>query len=185
MNVVKHQNNIYPEFQTKGNAAQFAIPFAKHICKGYGLDIGAGRRDWALPNSVVVDPEITDWDEENNYDAYNLPPGPIDFIFSSHCLEHLEDWVYALQIWTAALEIGGDIFLYLPDYSQTYWRPWHNRHHLNIFTPTIIRDFLEDHGYTKIFVSGIDLNNSFIATAEKQSKSLKPQQAKVYKREDH
>jgi len=40
MDILIHENKLYPLFQSKGNAAQFAIPFAKYICKGTGYDIG-------------------------------------------------------------------------------------------------------------------------------------------------
>jgi hypothetical protein len=57
--------------------------------------------------------------------------------------------------------------LYLPDYSQEYWKPWNNRKHLNIFNTQIIEDYMSDNGYKNIFKSGIDLNNAFMITGEK------------------
>ena len=91
----------------------------------------------------------------------------LDYIFSSHCLEHLHDWVNVLDYWTSKLKNGGTLFLYLPDYSQVYWRPWNNRKHLNIFTPEIITDYMKDTGYTNVFKSGVDLNNAFMVMGEK------------------
>ena len=96
-----------------------------------------------------------------------MPDGEVDYIFSSHCLEHLHDWVNVLDYWTSKLKSGGTLFLYLPDYSQKYWRPWNNRKHLNIFTPEIIFDYMDDNGYKNIFKSGVDLNNAFMVTGEK------------------
>ena len=40
MQVVDYKGDTYPHFQTIGNASQFAIPFAMHVCNGYGYDIG-------------------------------------------------------------------------------------------------------------------------------------------------
>lgn len=177
----------YPQFQSQGFAAQFAIPFARHVCKGVGLDIGCNREEWKLPGSIAVDPVIS-----IGFDATNLPKHTdlksitfsekeseamrflfksvefgYDYIFSSHCLEHLPNWVSVLDYWIENIKPGGTLFLYLPDYSQEYWRPWNNRKHLNVLTPVIIRDYFMSTGkLTKIFVSGIDLNNSFIAMAE-------------------
>ena len=37
---IEYKDTLYPEFQTQGNASQFAIPFSKHVCKGFGYDIG-------------------------------------------------------------------------------------------------------------------------------------------------
>jgi len=161
INTIYTKNNKYPLFQSQGNAAQFAIPYAKHVCVGTGVDVGCNRLEWSYPGSLPVDPVI------NDYDALNFPYDNLDYIFSSHCLEHLYDWVDVLDYWTSKLKSGGVLFLYLPDYSQEYWRPWNNRKHLNIFTPTIIKDYLEDKNYNTIFTSQVDLNNAFMVMAEK------------------
>jgi len=158
---ILYKNKLYPKFQTEGNAAQFAIPYAKHFCKGKGVDIGCYNIEWAYPGAEIVDPVI------NGYNALDFPYDNLDYIFSSHCLEHVYDWVDVLDYWTSKLNIGGVLFLYLPDYSQEYWRPWNNRKHLNIFTPQIIADYMENKGYINIFKSGVDLGNAFMVVGEK------------------
>jgi predicted SAM-dependent methyltransferase len=158
---ITYKNKIYPKFQAEGYASQFAISFAKHVCKGKGVDVGCNRNEWAFPGAYPVDPII------NGYDALNFPYENLDYIFSSHCLEHLNSWVSVLNYWTSKLKPGGVLFLYLPDYSQEYWRPWNNRKHLNIFTPEIIFDYMNDNGYKNIFKSGVDLNNAFMVMGEK------------------
>jgi len=163
MDTISFKNKIYPQFQSKGNAAQFAIPYAEHFCVGKGVDVGCNRPEWSFPNSILVDPAI------NEYNALHFPDeaSELDYIFSSHCLEHLYDWVEVLDYWTSKLKSGGILFLYLPDYSQEYWRPWNNRKHLNIFTPQIISDYMTDNNYINIFTSGVDLNNAFMIIGEK------------------
>jgi predicted SAM-dependent methyltransferase len=158
---LQYKEHTYPSFQSEGNAAQFAIPYAKHVCSGTGVDVGCNRIEWSFPGSLPVDPVI------NNYDALNFPYSDLDYIFSSHCLEHLQNWVDVLDYWTSKLKIGGVLFLYLPDYSQEYWRPWNNRKHLNIFSPTILKDYLQDRKYNRIFISQVDLNNAFMVMGEK------------------
>ena len=158
---IQYKEHTYPSFQSEGNAAQFAIPYAKHVCIGTGVDIGCNRLEWSFPGSLPVDPII------NEYDALNFPYENLDYVFSSHCLEHLYDWVSVLDYWTSKLKVGGVLFLYLPDYSQEYWKPWNNRTHLNIFSPTILKDYLEDRNYNTIFTSQVDLNNAFMVMAEK------------------
>lgn len=162
MMTIQYDGSSYPHFQTQGNAAQFAIPYAKHVCIGHGVDIGCNRPEWAFPGAKLVDPVLNP-----EYSATNFPYKDLDYIFSSHCLEHLEDWVDVLDYWTMKLVPGGTLFLYLPDYSQKYWRPWNNRKHLNIFTPQIIVDYLEHNKYTNIFASGVDLNNSFMVMGQR------------------
>jgi predicted SAM-dependent methyltransferase len=161
METIIFKNKTYPKFQSEGNAAQFSIPYAKHFCKGTGVDIGCNRLEWMFPGALPVDPAI------NEYDALNFPYDNLDYIFSSHCLEHLYDWVDVLDYWTSKLKSGGTLFLYLPDYSQEYWKPWNNRKHKNIFTPQIISDYMNENGYTNVFSSGVDLNNAFMVVGEK------------------
>lgn len=167
---IEHNGIEYPKFQSEGFAAKFAMPFAQQVCKGVGFDIGCNRREWMYRDAngieaMPIDPAICD-----AYDAFTLPDIKVDYIFSSHCLEHVPDWVRAIDIWHKHLHPGGVLFLYLPDYSQTYWRPWHNRKHLHILSPTVLRDYLTDRGWKNIFVSGMDLNNSFMVMAENVGK---------------
>jgi predicted SAM-dependent methyltransferase len=159
---IKYKNKEYPAFQSEGNASQFAIPFALNVCIGEGYDIGCMKEEWSFPNSTPID---LDFDDE--WHALNLPKKNIDYIFSSHCLEHIHNWVEAMDYWYDTLRVGGVLFLYLPDYSQEYWRPWNNRKHVNMFSSQILKDYLFHKGYSKIFVSGVDLNNAFMVMAEK------------------
>tara|TARA_R110001583_G_scaffold67518_5_gene193053 strand:- start:2036 stop:2548 length:513 start_codon:yes stop_codon:yes gene_type:complete len=161
--VLEFNKNRYPKFQGEGNAAQFAIPFAQHVCKGAGYDIGCKKIEWAFPGSTPID---IDFDDE--WHALNLPEKKVDYIFSSHCLEHVEvrNWVEVLDYWSTKLNPSGVIFLYLPDYSQEYWRPWNNKKHRHILQPQYLKDYFTAMKYYNIFVSGIDLNNAFMAMAQ-------------------
>ena len=161
MKVINYNGIDYPEFQTTGFSAQFAFPFAKHFCNGVGYDIGCNRLEWAFPGAIPVDLNFN-----NGMDAYNLPHD-VDYIFSSHCLEHLPDWVSALEYWNSKIKIGGVMFIYLPHYDQEYWRPWNNRKHLHVFTAKMIEDYLLSRGYKNVFCSGRDLNHSFMAVGQK------------------
>lgn len=154
----------YPKFQSIGNAARFAIPYAQMVCSGRGVDIGCMKSEWTFPNAIPIDPIL-----DERYHALSFPHDELDYIFSSHCLEHIPDWVSAMDYWYTKLKIGGVLFLYLPDYSQEYWRPWNNRKHLNIFTPTIMKDYMKHKGYSKIFASQPDLNNAFMVMGEKST----------------
>ena len=162
IDIIEFKGKLYPRFQSIGHASQFAIPFAKHVCKGIGVDIGCMKEEWAFPRSIPVDLSF-----DNGFHALNLPQDELDYIFSSHCLEHILDWVTVMDYWYENLKNGGVLFLYLPDYSQEYWKPWNNRKHFNIFTPEIVYDYMKDKGYKNIFKSGIDLNNAFMIFGEK------------------
>lgn len=160
---IEFNGQTYPKFQSTGFAAQYAFPFAKQVCKGEGFDIGCNRLEWSLPGSIMIDPEVTP-----GFDAYNLPPITVDYIFSSHCAEHLKNWVEAFDYWTTKIRSGGTLFLYLPHPSQEYWLPWNNRKHIHVFDPEILRKyFIATEKYKNIFISGVDLYNAFSIMAEK------------------
>lgn len=163
---IEFKNNNYPAFQADGFAFQFALPFAQQVCKGnVGYDIGCNRAEWSMPGAILIDPNI-----DPTHDAMNLPALHVDWIVSSHCLEHLPDWVGALEHWHSKLKKGGVLFLYLPGMdNQVYWRPWHNRKHLHYFYSDIFWQYFEDKPemWRNPFVSGNDLNSSFYAIAEK------------------
>lgn len=162
---IEFKNNVYPKFQSEGYAAKFAIPFAQQVCKGMGYDIGCNRIEWQFPGAIPIDPEIN-----KDFHAWRLPHEKIDYIFSSHCLEHIPSWVDVLDYWHDHLKESGVLFLYLPDFSQIYWRGWNNRKHCNMLTPEIVKAYFMDQPdiWENTFVSGIDLNNSFMVMSQKK-----------------
>lgn len=162
IDTIHYEGDEYPSYQACGNAARYILPFALEVCRGKGCDVGCMKNEWAFPESMPIDLSFDD-----GYHALNLPVKNLDYIFSSHCLEHIPKWVDVLDYWYECLKVGGVLFLYLPDYSQKYWRPWNNRKHVNIFTPEIIEDYMKHRGFQKIKKSGVDLNNSFSIFGEK------------------
>ena len=181
---INYKGKTYPKFQELGFASQFAIPYARHLCKGRGVDVGCNRNEWMLYprsnssmsyedmwNSIMIENKCYPIDPVMGiHNALNFPTfcNNLDYIFSSHCLEHLYDWVDVLDYWTRRLKSGGILFLYLPDFSQEYWKPWNNRKHKNIFNSEIISEYMKDSNYTNVFKSGVDLNNSFMVYGEKK-----------------
>jgi SAM-dependent methyltransferase len=151
---LEYGGGSYPAYQASGNAKRFCEAYALEYCKGRGLDVGCG--DWPLDGARPIDFKY------GNFTAMSLPPGDYDYIFSSHCLEHLDNWVRVLDYWVHLLKEAGVLFLYLPDFSQEYWRPWNNRKHVSVFTPEIIGSYMRTK-FKVVDISGVDLNNSFIA----------------------
>jgi len=150
--IFEYKGSIYPEYLKHGNACQFIIPIAKQFCQGSGFDIGPGV--WPLPGAVEVD--LTD-----DRDGNDLPEGEVNYIFSSHCLEHQIDPISTLEHWKSRLKSGGVLFLYLPHPDMEYWLPQNNRKHLHSWTPKEMAKILEDLGFKNVIHSERDLMWSF------------------------
>jgi SAM-dependent methyltransferase len=142
----------YPEYLKHGNGCQFIAATAAHFCKGAGLDVGAGK--WPLPGAIPHD-------RQGQLDAMELPHGPFDFIFSSHCLEHLTNPVAALEHWQTRLKSGGVLFLYLPHPDMEYWLPQNCRKHLHSWRPEQMADLVIDLGFVDVLHGERDLAWSF------------------------
>lgn len=69
--------------------------------------------------------------------------GAAESIFSSHTLEHIEDWQGALREWWRLLKVDGHLCLYLPhaDLYPNIGQPGSNPDHKHDFRPEIIVDF--------------------------------------------
>lgn len=158
----EYDGAIYPTYLKTGDACQFIAPIAKFFCRGVGVDVGSGR--WPLEGAVAVDSSSP----HDKYDAYHLPSnenrelhGLWDYVFSSHCLEHLVNPVEALLHWKNSLRSGGVLFLYLPHPEMLYWQPTRNRKHLHIWQPAHVAFMLRDLGFTGVIHSERDLAWSF------------------------
>lgn len=155
-----YHGELFPEYIKHGNAMQFIAPTALQFCKGRGVDIGAGQ--WPLPGAQPVDLKRTDGH------ALAIPDRDLDYVFSSHCLEHLDDPIAALEHWQSRLRSGGVLFLYLPHPDMTYWQPQFCRKHRHIWTPAQMAQILRDLGYVDVIHGERDLAWSFACVGWKQ-----------------
>lgn len=105
--------------------------FEYSVLKGKGLDIGCG------PDPIF--PDVTPFDLSHG-DANHITQyfdGQFDFVYSSHCLEHMVDAKAAILEWWKLVKPGGVLFLLVPDedlYEQGYWPSRFNRDHKWTFT---------------------------------------------------
>ena len=88
----RYKGRFYPDYLTVGGACRAIEPVAERYCRGRGIDVGAGF--WPLPGAVPVDvsrgPGV-EWTVADFEDA------SLDYVFSSHCLEHISDWEIAFH----------------------------------------------------------------------------------------
>jgi SAM-dependent methyltransferase len=101
------------------------------LLSGDGIDIGAGP-DLISPNAVRFDQEQGDANKVDEYFDRQF-----DFVFSSHCLEHMYDPVDAMRRWWSLVKPGGHMILLVPDedlYEQGYWPSIFNEDHKATFT---------------------------------------------------
>jgi len=111
-----YEGEFYPDYLTVGGASWAIQRTALRYCNGQGLDIGASY--WPLPGSVPVDTESGPGLANKIED---VPDGSQDYVFSSHCLEHVKEWKAALDIWVGKIKKGGVLFLYLPHPTCMLW----------------------------------------------------------------
>ena len=100
---------------------------------GKGIDIGCGV--WP------VRPDVRPFDQAdgdaNEITRFVTETGSFDYVFSSHCLEHMRDPDHALREWWQLVRPGGSMIVVVPDedlYEQGYWPSLFNKDHKFTFT---------------------------------------------------
>lgn len=105
--------------------------FSKYIT-GKTLDIGAGD-DPVAPDATVFDK--AQGNAERIYDHFHKES--FDSVFSSHCLEHVNDPTTVIKDWFGLVKPGGHLFVIVPDedlYEQGHFPSIFNEDHKSTFT---------------------------------------------------
>lgn len=107
--------------------ADFTHRLVKHYCTGIGCEIGPGANPQTNPKSTYyVDRHRTYKNLAINVDvvadASALPfaPDTLDYLVSSHVLEHCPDTLATLQEWLRVLKPGARLVLRLPHGLRTF-----------------------------------------------------------------
>lgn len=106
--------------------------FAKKYLSGRVLDIGAGA-DLVCPQAQPFDLNHGD---ANFIDTY-FGAESFDVVHSSHCLEHMNDPIDALNRWWSLVKLGGYLIVVVPDealYEQGIWPSLFNADHKSAFS---------------------------------------------------
>lgn len=82
--------------------------FFEKYCKGEGLDIGYG--------SDPLTPDCSGWDLQNGDAQYmnGIEDESFDWVYSSHCLEHMVDVRVALKNWWRIVRKSGYLIIAVP-----------------------------------------------------------------------
>lgn len=113
---IEYKGIVYPDYLNDNNAMQHIVEYAKNFCKGRGVDLGGGQNQY--PGSINLDVK-----EGQDIEAIDNYGSNLDYIFSSHFLEHTDDPHKVLEKCYTSLREGGTLFLYLPHPDMLYWRP--------------------------------------------------------------
>lgn len=114
--------------------------YATRYIVGHGIDIGAG------PDSLAQYFEFfplmkscRSWDMPDGDAQFmaTIQDNTLDFVHSSHCLEHMNDARVALENWLRILKPGGHLICIVPDedlYEQGVFPSTYTKGHRHTFT---------------------------------------------------
>jgi SAM-dependent methyltransferase len=114
--------------------------FAARYFIGHGIDVGGGHDSLALYVELfplIQHVLVYDAPQGDAQKLANVDDETFDFLFSSHCLEHVRDPVEALGNWIRAIKPGGHLVISVPDedlYEQGVWPSTFNSDHKVTFT---------------------------------------------------
>lgn len=141
-----------PQGDEAGKIKYLIVPYTR----GVGLDLGCGPKK-AFPHFIGMDsgkdtelfgiemrPDVVvkDCADLSN----DVEDASCDFVFSSHLLEHIEDYKAALASWWKVLKVGGHLVLYLPHAAlyPNVGQPGANPDHKHDFYPDDITKVMMD-----------------------------------------
>lgn len=103
----------------------------KRYLVGKGIDIGCG------PDPILPDAFCWDLEQGDAQLLEDLPDETFDYVFSSHCIEHMHSPLEALLNWWRVLRVNGYMVILAPDedlYEQTCWPSTYNDDHKTTWT---------------------------------------------------
>ena len=120
-----------PGETSKRRADRIATGWFEKYLIGKGIDIGCG--------DDPVTPDCARWDlpEGNAQYMEGIDDESFDWVYSSHCLEHMCDPSVALGNWWRILKPGGHLIVMVPDedlYEQGHWPSAFNSDHKTTWT---------------------------------------------------
>jgi ADP-heptose:LPS heptosyltransferase/predicted SAM-dependent methyltransferase len=162
----------------QGNESKKIVWEVARYLRGRGLDVGAGDFK-ILPHAISVDnmnhaqfgfnvrPDV--WSEADDLSMF--ASCSMDFVYSSHTLEHIHDTAKALAEWWRVVKQGGYLVLYLPhkDFYPNIGQPGANPDHKHDFLPEDVISKMPQKGWDLIVCQerNNDSEYSFLLVFEK------------------
>lgn len=151
---------IYQQYKgetAKSHQRRMREGFFDKYCQGEGLDIGYG--------SDPITPDCSGWDLRNGDAQYldGIEDESFDYVYSSHCLEHMSDVRIALRNWFRVVREGGYLLLAVPHrdlYEKKSRLPsrWNGDHkHMFLIGKSELPDTLDIVEEIKESISGYDI----------------------------
>lgn len=116
------------------------VNFTSRYFVGKGIDIGGKPDPLSLYQELFCQMEHVrtwDWEDGDAQFLESVRDESVDFIHSSHCLEHLMDPHEGLKNWLRVVKSGGHLIITIPDedmYEQGQFPSTFNRDHKWTFT---------------------------------------------------
>lgn len=123
----------------------------RSLLSGSGIDIGCG------PDPITPDVRPFDIEHGDANCITDFVDDTFDFVFSSHCLEHMRDPFATLQEWWKLVKPGGHLIFLVPDedlYEQGVFPSRFNADHKATFTLS------KAESWSPVSVNVLDLANS-------------------------
>ena len=110
--------------------------FRKYL-HGYGIDIGGGDDCLKFPPDIKGKVYLWDFADGDAQYLHKIQDETFDFIYSSHCLEHMRDIDTAFLNWLRVCKRGGVMYICVPHelyYEKGIWPSVNNLDHKYSFT---------------------------------------------------
>jgi len=133
----RHEINQVIEF-TKDNGVDIGCGLNKIHTSAIGINKILTENDYGYPFGAQINGvgDSLPWFSDNS----------LDYVFSSHCLEHIVDTKSALLEWTRVIKKGGYLVLILPhkDYFPNIGQPNANPDHKHDFLPSDVTKIIDE-----------------------------------------
>ena len=96
----------------------------QNYLRGQGIDIGCGKDCLKVESGSVRPWDVADGDAQM---MAGVGDGEYDFVYSSHCLEHMRSVEQTLGNWVRILKPGGWLYVVVPDYCLYEKMVWPSR----------------------------------------------------------